>query len=127
MTVNRVVNRIVFAFAACVLLVAGFVPKFASLLTTIPQCGIGGATISVFATITMTGIRMITSAKLTQRNVAIVGLSVALGVGVTTVEGCLSGFPSWVATVFGSSSVVIATLMAIFLNLILPKESGQNQ
>ncbi|WP_462423399.1 uracil-xanthine permease family protein, partial [Anaerotruncus colihominis] len=126
-TVNRVVNRIVFAFAACVLLVAGFVPKFASLLTTIPQCVIGGATISVFATITMTGIRMITSAKLTQRNVAIVGLSVALGVGVTTVEGCLSGFPSWVATVFGSSSVVIATLMAIFLNLILPKESGQNQ
>ena len=116
-TVNRVVNRIVFAFAACVLLVAGFVP----------QCVIGGATISVFATITMTGIRMITSAKLTQRNVAIVGLSVALGVGVTTVEGCLSGFPSWVATVFGSSSVVIATLMAIFLNLILPKESGQNQ
>ena len=87
-TVNRVVNRIVFAFAACVLLVAGFVPKFASLLTTIPQCVIGGATISVFATITMTGIRMITSAKLTQRNVAIVGLSVALGVGVTTVEGC---------------------------------------
>ena len=126
-TVNRVVNRIVFAFAACVLLVAGFVPKFASLLTTIPQCVIGGATISVFATITMTGIRMITSAKLTQRNVAIVGLSVALGVGVTTVEGCLSGFPSWVATVFGSSSVVIATLTAIFLNLILPKESGQNQ
>ncbi|WP_303791247.1 uracil-xanthine permease family protein [Anaerotruncus colihominis] len=126
-TVNRVVNRIVFAFAAGVLLVAGFVPKFASLLTTIPQCVIGGATISVFATITMTGIRMITSAKLTQRNVAIVGLSVALGVGVTTVEGCLSGFPSWVATVFGSSSVVVATLMAIFLNLILPKESGQNQ
>lgn len=125
-TVNRVVNRIVFAFAAGVLLVAGFVPKFASLLTTIPQCVIGGATISVFATITMTGIRMITSAKLTQRNVAIVGLSVALGVGVTTVEGCLSGFPSWVATVFGSSSVVVATLMAIFLNLILPKESGQN-
>ena len=51
----------------------------------------------------------------------------SLGVGVTTVEGCLSGFPSWVATVFGSSSVVIATLTAIFLNLILPKESGQNQ
>ncbi|MEM1484216.1 nucleobase:cation symporter-2 family protein [Oscillospiraceae bacterium PP1C4] len=121
-TVNRVVNRIVFAFAAIVLLVAGFIPKFASLLTTIPQSVIGGATISVFATITMTGIRMISSAGLTARNTAVVGLSVALGVGVTSVSGCLAGFPAWVSTVFGSSSVVIATVMAIFLNLILPKE-----
>lgn len=64
-TVNRVVNRVVFGFAAVVLLIAGFVPKFSALLTTIPQCVIGGATISVFATITMTGIRMISSAGLT--------------------------------------------------------------
>lgn len=124
-TVNRVVNKVVFAFAAGILLVAGFIPKFASALTTIPQSVIGGATISVFATITMTGIRMITSEKLTQRNVAVVGLAVALGVGVTSVSGCLAGFPDWVITVFGSSSVVIATLMAILLNTILPKEKEQ--
>lgn len=121
-TVNRVVNKIVFAFAAGVLLVAGFIPKFASALTTIPQSVIGGATISVFATITMTGIRMITSEKLTQRNMAVVGLAVALGVGVTSVQGSLAGFPDWVTTVFGSSSVVISTLMAILLNTILPKD-----
>ncbi|WP_101910776.1 uracil-xanthine permease family protein [Marasmitruncus massiliensis] len=126
-TVNRVVNKIVFAFAAGVMLVAGFIPKFASALTTIPQSVIGGATISVFATITMTGIRMITSEKLTQRNVAVVGLAVALGVGVTSVSGSLGGFPEWVTTVFGSSSVVIATLMAILLNTILPKDKEQTK
>lgn len=121
--VNRVVNKVVFAFASVVLLVAGFVPKFASVLTTIPQCVIGGATISVFATITMTGIRMITSASLTPRNVTVVGLAVALGVGVTQVQNCLgSGFPNWVVVVFGGSSVVIATLGAILLNTILPKD-----
>lgn len=92
-TVNRVVNRVVFGFAAVVLLIAGFVPKFSALLTTIPQCVIGGATISVFATITMTGIRMISSAGLTPRNVSIVGIAVALGVGVTQVSGSLAGFP----------------------------------
>src|SRR5699024_1622925 len=43
-TVNRVINRAVFAFAAIVLAVAGFVPKISSILTTIPQCVIGGAT-----------------------------------------------------------------------------------
>ena len=123
-TVNRVINRAVFTLAAGVLLVAGLVPKFASILTTIPQCVIGGATISVFATITMTGIRMITEGGFTPRKSAVVGLSVALGVGITQVPGCLAGshFPGWVATVFGSSSVVVATIMAILLNLILPKE-----
>ena len=123
-SLNRVINRAVFTLAAGILLVAGLVPKFASLLTTIPQCVIGGATISVFATITMTGIRMITEGGFTPRKSAVVGLSVALGVGITQVPGCLAGshFPGWVATVFGSSSVVVATIMAILLNLILPKE-----
>ena len=123
-TVNKVINRAVFALAAVILLVAGLMPKFASLLTTIPQCVIGGATISVFATITMTGIRMITEGGFTPRKSSVVGLSVALGVGITQVSGCLSGagFPAWVNTVFGSSSVVVSTLAAILLNLILPRE-----
>lgn len=121
-TVTRVINRLVFAFAAGIMLLAGFLPKFSALLTTIPQCVIGGATISVFASITMTGIRMIVSSKLTPRNLGVVGLAVALGVGVTSVSGSLGGFPSWVGSVFGSSSVVIATLLAIILNLVLPKD-----
>ena len=123
-TVNKVINRSVFALAAVILLVAGLMPKFASVLTTIPQCVIGGATISVFATITMTGIRMITDGGFTPRKSSVVGLSVALGVGITQVSGCLAGegFPSWVSTVFGSSSVVVATIVAIILNLALPKE-----
>ena len=125
-TVNKVINRAVFVLASLILLVAGLVPKFASLLTTIPQCVIGGATISVFATITMTGIRMITEGGFTPRKSSVVGLSVALGVGITQVSGCLAGegFPAWVNTVFGSSSVVVATIMAIILNLILPKEKA---
>ena len=128
-TVNRVINRLVFTLAAAVLLVAGLVPKFSSVLTTIPQSVIGGATVSVFAMITMTGIRMITSQKFTMRSSTVVGLSVALGMGVTQVSGSLAGpgFPGWVTTVFGSSSVVLATMMAIFLNLILPKDPPEEE
>ena len=121
-TVNRVINRAVFAFAAIILAVAGFVPKFSAILTTIPQSVIGGATVSVFATITMTGIRMITSDGFSMRSSAVVSLSVALGVGITQVEGAIGGFPSWVTTVFGSSPVVVAAIVAILLNLTLPKE-----
>ncbi len=128
-TVNRVINRSVFALASGILLVAGLVPKFSSLLTTIPQSVIGGATISVFATITMTGIRMIAEGGFTPRKSAVMGLSVALGAGITQVSGSLSGagFPSWVNTVFGSSSVVVATIVAIVLNLVLPKEESMKK
>ncbi|MCM1148751.1 MAG: purine permease [Butyricicoccus sp.] len=125
-TLNRVINRAVFALAALVLLVAGFVPKFSAILTTIPQAVIGGATLSVFATIAMTGIQMFTQDGFTARNKTVVGLSVALGVGITQVSGCLqgAGFPGWVNTVFGSSAVVVSALMAIILNLTLPRDKA---
>lgn len=67
-SITKVINKWVFAFAAFLVILAGLIPKFASLLTTIPQCVLGGATISVFATITMTGIKMIASNNLTMRN-----------------------------------------------------------
>ena len=103
---------------------AGFIPVFSAALTTIPQSVIGGATLSVFAQIAMTGVRMFTKDGLTARKTTVVGMSVALGVGITQVADCLSGpgLPGWINSIFGSSSVVVATIMAILLNLILPKE-----
>ena len=96
-----------------------------ALLTTIPQCVIGGATLSVFAQIAMTGVRMFTKDGMTPRTVTVVGMSVALGVGIAQVSGSLAGpgLPAWVGTVFGSSPVVVAAIMAIILNLALPKEN----
>lgn len=120
---TKVVNRFVLGLAAVIILAAGFIPKFASLLTTIPSCVLGGATVSVFAMIAMTGIKLITKAELTPRNTAVVGLSVALGIGVIQASGSLGMFPDWAKTIFGESAVVIATVSAIILNLLLPKDT----
>ena len=122
-TTTKVINRCVLGLAAIILMIAGFVPKFSGLLTTIPQCVLGGATISVFASIAMTGIKLIFQQEMNFRNTSIVGLSVALGMGITQASASLASFPEWVTTVFGSSPVVVATLMAIILNVILPKEA----
>ncbi|MEG0617092.1 MAG: nucleobase:cation symporter-2 family protein [Oscillospiraceae bacterium] len=119
---TKVVNRYVIIFAAAILAIAGFVPKFSGILTTIPSAVLGGATISVFASIAMTGIKVIVEENMTARNTAVVGLSIALGSGIVQVSGCLSGMPAWVMTVFGSSSVVITTILAVVLNIILPKD-----
>src|SRR5699024_485579 len=100
---TKVVNRVVFSIAAILILVAGLIPKFSGILTTIPQCVLGGATISVFASITMTGIKLITTEEMNYRNTSIVGLAVAVGMGVTSAPESLAMFPDWVTLVFGKS------------------------
>ena len=55
------------------------------------------------------------------RNTAIVGLSVALGSGVVQVADCFALFPEWARTIFGTSPVVLASIAAVSLNLLLPK------
>lgn len=119
---TKVVARKVFRMAAGILLIAGLIPKFSSVLTTIPHCVLGGATVSVFASIAMTGVKLITAAPMDYRNTTIVGLAIALGMGITQANAALATFPAWVTTVFGKSPVVLATITAIILNLVLPRQ-----
>ena len=118
---TKVISRRVLGIAAAILMAAGLIPKFSSILTTIPYCVLGGATISVFASIAMTGMKLITTEPMDFRNTTVVGLSVAVGMGVTQASASLAQFPDWVTTIFGKSPVVLATIVAIVLNLTLPK------
>lgn len=120
-TTTKVINRCVLGLGAVILGVAGIVPKFSAILTTIPQCVLGGATVSVFASIAMTGMKLVASAEMDYRNSSIVGLAAALGVGVSQATAALATFPEWVTMIFGKSPVVLATIIAVVLNIILPK------
>lgn len=122
-TTNKVVNRVVFAMTGGFLMLAGLIPKFSAILTTIPQCVLGGATITVFSTIAMTGMKLIASETISPRNTTIVGLSAALGVGISQSSSALRQFPESITIIFGKTPVVIATIMAVLLNLILPQEN----
>ena len=132
-TTTKVINRWVLGLAAAILGVAGLVPKFSAILTTIPQCVLGGATVSVFASIAMTGMKLVASAEMDYRNSSIVGLAAALGMGVSQATAALASFPTWVTTIFGKSPVVLATIIAVMLNVILPttrdeqKEEAKNK
>lgn len=121
---TKVVSLKVFRLAAGMIFIAGLIPKFGAIITSIPQCVIGGATISVFAQITMTGMKLIVQDEMSVRNTTIVGLGVALGMGITQIptEG-LQYFPDWFTMVFTSSPVVLATLVVFVLNIIIPKKT----
>lgn len=121
---NRVVNRRVFAAVGLMFIAVGFSPKVAAALTSFPQAVIGGATLSVFSTIAMNGIKLFADGGITQRKGTVFGISAALGLGIAQASGALAGpgMPEWVNTVFGSSALVATTICAIFLNLVLPAE-----
>lgn len=120
---NKVVNKWVFVIIAAVFAIAGLFPQLSAVLSAIPQPVIGGATVGVFGTITMNGVRMFTREGLTQRTTTIVGTSVVFGLGIWMASGCLAGegMPTWVSTVIGSNAVTPTAIMAIVLNLILPQ------
>ena len=121
-TTTRVINRHVLGMAAFIILIAGLFPKFSALLTTIPYAVLGGATVSVFASIAMSGIKLALSEGTSPRNTAIIGLAVAMGMGLSAAPATLALFPAWVTTIFGKAPVVAASLIAITLNLLIPKE-----
>ncbi|MDO5715600.1 MAG: nucleobase:cation symporter-2 family protein [Tissierellia bacterium] len=126
-SMTKVVARKVLAVTAVLIAIAGFIPKFGGLMMSIPQCVIGGATISVFAQITMNGIKLITSEELSIRNSTVVGLGLALGMGITSVPAATEAMDPTLKMIFTSSPVVIATLVVFFLNIILPEKTIEQE
>lgn len=123
-SLTKVVARKVFAITGLLILVSGFIPKFGAVMLSVPQAVIGGATITVFAQITMSGMKLIMSDEMSSRNVTIIGLGIALGMGIVQLgDQALAQFPEWFKMVFTSSPVVLATLVVFTLNLVLPKKT----
>ena len=122
---TKVVAKRVFAIVGGIMLVAGLVPKFGAIMTTIPYPVLGGATITVFAAITMSGIQLITEQPLNYRNKMIVGIALALGVGISSVPDSLQFFPVEVQNIIGKSPIVISFLVAFILNIIVPEDNSE--
>ncbi len=121
-TLTKVANRLVMLSAVIALALAGFVPKIAAIITSIPRPVLGGATITVFSMISLTGIRIISKEDLSlNRNVVVIGLSLAIGGGISQVPAILAHVPPSFRIVLGSS-VVVSSMLAVILNLVLPKK-----
>ncbi|MBS8269307.1 purine permease [Halomonas litopenaei] len=121
--ITKVISRSVFMLAGVIVLLAGLSPKFGALMTTIPYPVIGGATITVFGMITVTGIQLLIKDEMTARNMTIVGLSLALSLGITSVPSAIEQFPETVKDVVTGAPIVIAAISAFLLNLLLPRKT----
>ena len=121
-TMSKVINRSTIAVGATIMIIGGLFPAVGTILTTIPQPVLGGCTIMMFGSILFAGFGMLAKSGFSQRNMIIVSLSLSVGLGFTQATGLFAIFPKIVQTVFAENCVAVVFLLAVLLNLILPKE-----
>lgn len=118
---TKVVNRFTIATGAIIMILAGIFPVFGAMLSTLPEAVLGGCTIMMFGTIVVSGLQMISKCGFSQRNIVIAALSLSVGLGFTQCENLFAIFPQIIQTVFAQNCVAVVFIVAIVLNLILPK------
>ena len=115
-----VVSRHVTAVAGGMLILLGLFPIVGALFATIPAAVIGGAAVVMFGMIFASGAAiLVRSVSLTQRNLVILAVAIALGLGVELRPDALTAFPDGVRN-FLSTGLVTGGLAALVLNLALP-------
>ena len=121
-SMTRVVNRFALATGGVFLMLCGLIPKLGAIVSIMPQSVLGGAAVMMFSSIVVSGIQLITREPLNARNLSIVSVALGLGYGIGANTAILARAPQMVSLIFGGSGIVPAALVAILLNILLPKD-----
>ena len=122
-----VVNRNVARVGAAVMILCGLFPPVGQFVRTVPTPVIGGVLLMVIGQIVVSGFQMISEAGFTERNKLIASLSLAVGIGFTasTETGIWDNFPVVVQSIFAQNVVSVTFVIALILNLVLPKRMSE--
>ena len=120
---TKVVNRFTIMTGAGCMILAGLLPPVGNFFASLPESVLGGCTIMMFGTIMTSGMQMVAKAGFTQRNITIAALSLAVGTGFTAASeiDLWRIFPEMMQSVFSANVVAVVFVVAIVLNLVLPK------
>jgi len=112
---TRNFNPVVMTWAACFAILLAFVAKFGAFLNTIPLPVMGGIMLLLFGSIASIGLKTVMEGKVDlgdPRNLCIISVVLVTGIGGLAVNFSDS---------FGLSGVSLCGILAILLNLLLPK------
>ncbi|MEE1362872.1 MAG: nucleobase:cation symporter-2 family protein [Selenomonadaceae bacterium] len=125
---TKVVNRFTIMTGAVCMIIAGVFPPVAAFFASLPDSVLGGCTVMMFGSIMISGIQMMSIAGLNQRNFTIAGLSLAIGIGSTSASemGIWHVFPQMVQDIFSGNCVAVVFVIAIIMDLVMPKETAKN-
>ena len=120
-SMTKVVNRYAIATGAVVMILSGIFPVFGAVFNTLPEAVLGGCTLMMFGMIVVSGLQMVAKCGFTQRNITIASLALSVGVGFTQAKELFHIFPDIVVSVFAENCVAVVFVVAVVLNLVLPK------
>lgn len=119
---TKIVNRFALSTGAIFLILCGLCPKLGALVSIMPQSVLGGAAVMMFSSIVISGIQLVTKEPLTSRNLSIVSVALGVGYGMGANANILAHAPQAIQLIFGGSGIVPAAMVAIILNVVLPRD-----
>jgi len=115
-----VMSRNVVSIGAVILIVAGLFPKIGAAISTVPIEVLGGGVIVMFGMVAAAGVSILSEVKWDRRSLMIFAVSLSVGLGLQLVPSALQHL-SGTAKVLMTSGLLPAAILAIVLNLVLPK------
>lgn len=115
---SGVASRYVGYYVAGALIILGLFPSIGLLFSLMPQPVLGGATLLMFGTVAVAGIRIITSSPIGRAETLIIALSFGIGLGVELVPEILNAFPQAIKNIF-ASGITAGGVTAILANLFI--------
>ena len=113
-----VASRYVGYYIAGLLVFLGLFPVVGTLFSLMPEPVLGGATLLMFGTVAAAGIRIIAAQEINRKATLVLGVSLALGLGVELMPAILSSAPQSIKGIF-SSGITTGGLTAILANLLI--------
>lgn len=120
-TLTKVASRHVMIVAGLILAVLGVFPKLSALISIMPQPVLGGVGVIMFGLVAAQGIKTLSQVKMGDRELLIISVAFALGIGVTVLPQLLSELPEAIQMVL-SSGISTGTLAALILNIVLKEK-----
>lgn len=122
-TLTKVASTHVMVVAGLILAALGVFPKISALISVMPQPVLGGVGVIMFGLVAAQGIKTLSQVKMGDRELLIISVAFALGIGVTVRPELLAGLPTPFQMIL-SSGISTGTLAALILNIVL-KEKNQ--
>jgi NCS2 family nucleobase:cation symporter-2 len=116
-----VMSRHVVTIGGVFLILAGIVPKFGAIITAMPYAVFGGAGIVMFGLVLAAGIKLIAQEKMTRRNLLIIAVSLATGLGIYSVPQFYQHMPADLQLMFKAPIIPVAVISFV-LNIVMPED-----
>lgn len=117
--ITGVASRRIGPLMALILALLGIFPAVGRWVTAMPPSVLGALALLLFGLVAVSGLRLIASQGLSQRDALIVALSLAIGLGAPSQAAWLAGLPEVLKT-FLESGIAAGGVTALVLNLVLP-------